>query len=176
MKFETTQRIGAPVSEVEAAMFDARYPAFLVLHHGVLLECEALEQREQGGQLIRRVRYRSKPVIERVGPRTVSPEWFAFIEHSRYDRARHEMHFENIPTSQGIAKMLSNTGVIRLRSVGAQTERTTAGDIRVHMPLFMKPVAVLAERVIQSEGLKILEGEAPVLGRFITEVLRKQIA
>jgi hypothetical protein len=32
---------------------------------------------------------------------------------------------------------------------------------------------MIAERLIQAEGLKILDGEVPVLNRFIAEVVRK---
>jgi hypothetical protein len=32
---------------------------------------------------------------------------------------------------------------------------------------------MIGEKVIQSEGLKILDGEVPVMNRFISEVLRK---
>jgi hypothetical protein len=36
----------------------------------------------------------------------------------------------------------------------------------------LKPLAMIGERIIQAEGLKILDGEVAVLNRFIAEVLR----
>jgi hypothetical protein len=69
--------------------------------------------------------------------------------------------------------MLVNTGTLRLRDIGGMTERTMDGEISLKLPLLMKPLAMIGEKIIQSEGLKILDGEAPVLNRFITEVLRK---
>jgi hypothetical protein len=69
--------------------------------------------------------------------------------------------------------MLVNTGTLRLRDVGGATERTMDGEISLKLGMLMKPLAMIGEKVIQSEGLKILEGEAPVLNRFIAEVLRK---
>lgn len=101
------------------------------------------------------------------------PEWFAFIETSTYDKRRKELTFENIPTSNKISKMLVNTGTMRFRDVGGgQTERVMDGEIALKLPFLLKPLGLIAEKVIQSEGLKILDNEVPVLNRFIAEVIR----
>ncbi len=173
MRFESRQRIMGTVDEVERAMLDQRYLDFLLKHHGVLLEVQLLELKDEGDKVKRRVRYRPKPVIEAIGPKKVPPEYFAFVETSTYDKRKKELTFTNVPTSNTISKMLVNTGTLRLRDIGGATERTMDGEIALKLPLLMKPLAMIGEKVIQSEGLKILDGEAPVLNRFITEVLRK---
>jgi hypothetical protein len=174
MKFETRQRIQGTVDEVERALLDERYFEFLLKHHGVLLELQPLEVKAEGDVVRRRVRYRPKPVIQSIGPKTVPPEWFAFVETSTYDKRRKELSFTNVPTSNTISKMLVNTGVLRLRDVGnGQTERTLDGEISLKLPFLMKPLALVGEKVIQNEGLKILDNEVPVLNRFIAEVIRK---
>lgn len=174
MRFETRQILQGTVAEVESALLDERYLGFLLKHHGVLLEVQALEIKPEGERLHRRVRYRPKPVIESIGPKRVPPEWFAFIETSTYDKRRHELSFTNTPTSQKISRMMANTGVLRLRDLGnGQTERTLEGEVSLKLPLLMKPLALIGEKVIQSEGLKILDNEVPVLNRFIAEVVRK---
>lgn len=174
MRFESRQRITGTVDEVERAMLDPRYFEFLLKHHGVLLEVQPVEVQDMGDKVRRKVRYRPKPVIATIGPKRVPPEWFAFIETSTYDKKKKELIFSNVPTSNTISKMLVNTGTLRLRDVGGgTTERTMEGEISLKLPLLMKPLALIGEKVIQSEGLKILEGEAPVLNRFIAEVLRK---
>ena len=122
MRFETRQRLQGPVDEVERALLDERYLAFLLQHHGVLLEAERLEQTDSGDLVRRKIRYRPKPVIPSIGPTPVPPEWFAFVETSTYDRRRHELSFTNAPTSGKIARLMVNTGVLRLREVGGQTE------------------------------------------------------
>jgi hypothetical protein len=173
MKFEVTQRIAGTPEEVEQAMLHPAYPEFLLRHHGVLLEVQPLELEEAGGKVKRRVRYRPKPVIEKVGPRPIPPEWFAFVETSTWDRATRELRFTNVPTSQAIGNMLVNTGRLRLSPAGpGQTERTMDGEIVLKVPFFLKPLAAIAERIIKAEGLKILDGEVPVLERFIAEVIR----
>jgi hypothetical protein len=174
MRFETRQRIQGTVDEVERALLDERYFDFLLKHHGVLLELQPLEVKAEGDVVRRRVRYRPKPVIQSIGPKQVPPEWFAFIETSTYDKRRKELTFSNVPTSGTISKMLVNTGVLRLRDLGGgQTERTLDGEITLKLPFLMKPLALVGEKVIQNEGLKILDNEVPVLNRFITEVIRK---
>jgi hypothetical protein len=174
MRFEARQRIQGTVEEVERALLDERYLGFLLQHHGVLLEVQPLELRHEGERVRRRVRYRPKPVIASVGPKQVPPEWFAFIEVSTYDKRRHELSFTNTPTSHSISKMLVNTGVLKLRDLGnGQTERTLEGEISLKLPLLMKPLALIGEKIIQAEGLKILDNEVPVLDRFIAEVIRK---
>lgn len=174
MRFETRQRIQGTVDEVERALLDERYFDFLLKHHGVLLELQPLEVKTEGDVVRRRVRYRPKPVIQSIGPKQVPPEWFAFVETSTYDKRRKELTFTNVPTSGTISKMLVNTGVLRLRDLGGgQTERTLDGEITLKLPFLMKPLALVGEKVIQNEGLKILDNEVPVLNRFITEVIRK---
>lgn len=173
MRFESRQRITGTVDEVERAMLDPRYFEFLLKHHGVLLEVQPVEVKDDGDKVRRKVRYRPKPVIASIGPKKVPPEWFAFIETSTYDKKKKELTFSNVPTSHTISKMLVNTGTLRLRDMGGTTERTMEGEISLKLPLLMKPLALIGEKVIQSEGLKILDGEAPVLNRFIAEVLRK---
>lgn len=174
MRFETRQRIQGTVDEVERALLDERYFEFLLKHHGVLLELQPLEVKTEGDVVRRRVRYRPKPVISSIGPKQVPPEYFAFIETSTYDKRRKELSFTNVPTSNTISKMLVNTGVLRLRDVGnGVTERTLDGEISLKLPFLMKPLAMVGEKVIQNEGLKILDNEVPVLNRFIAEVIRK---
>jgi len=174
MRFEVKQRIQGTLDEVERAMLDPRYFEFLLQHHGVLLEVQPQERSEDGDLVRRKVRYRPKPVIASVGPKPGPPEWFAFIESSTYDRKRKVLTFSNVPTSDKISRMLINTGTLRLRDAGGgQTERTVEGEISLKLPFLLKPLAIIGERIIQLEGLKILDGEVPVLNRFIAEVLRK---
>lgn len=172
MRFETRQRIAGTLDQVERALLDERYHAFLLQHHGVLLEVQPLERKDEGDRVWRKVRYRPKPVIAAIGPKPVPPEWFAFIETSTYDKRRKEMSFSNVPTSKKISNLMVNTGVMRFRDSGGQTERTMEGEINLKLPFLLKPLAMIGERIIQAEGLKILDAEIPVLNRFIAEVLR----
>ncbi len=172
MRFETRHRIPATVDEVERALFDDRYPAFLLQNHGVLLEVQPLEKRDEGGQIHRKIRYRPKPVIASIGPKPVPPEWFAFVESSTWDKARKELTFTNTATTNGISKMLISTGTLKLVAAGQETDRIMEGEVGLKLPFIMKPLALIGERVISSEGIKLLDAEVPVVTRFIREVLR----
>jgi hypothetical protein len=174
MKFEVRHRITGTVDEVERALLDERYPEFLLKNHGVLLEVQPMEKQDDGGKVRRKVRYRPKPVIPAIGTKQVPPEWFAFVESSTWDKGRKELTFTNVPTSNAISKLLVNNGSLRLRDAGGgQTERLVEGEIKLNLPFLMKPLAMIGEKVIQAEGMKILDAEVPVLNRFISEVLRK---
>lgn len=176
MKFEISQRIQASAEEVELALLHPQYPEFLLKHHGVLLEVQPIEVKEDGDTVKRRIRYRPKPVIKSVGPREIPPEWFAFVEESTWDKKRKELTFKNVPTSHAISNMLVNTGTLKLRDVGGVTERSMSGEIHIKVPFLLKPLGLIAEKIIQAEGIKILEAEVPVLHRFVREVIRANAA
>jgi hypothetical protein len=148
--------------------------SFLLKHHGVLLEAQLLEKKEDGNKVSRRVRYKPKPVIESIGPKKVPPEWFAFVENSTWDKSAKSGQFSNVPTSNKINSMLQNTGTIRLQAQGDKTERIMEGEIALKLPFLLKLLAPIGEAVIHREGLKILDAEAPCMSRFIAEVLRKK--
>lgn len=171
MKFDVNQRIQGTVEEVEQALLHPDYPAFM-LKNDVVLEAEILEVKDEGDRVRRRVRYRPKPVIKSVGPKQIPPEWFAFVEESTWDKKRRELTFRNVPTSNAISNMLLNTGTMRLRDAGGQTERIMSGEITIKVPFLLKPLAIIAEKIIQTEGVRLLESELPVLQRFVNEVVR----
>ena len=173
MHFEWRQEIAATLEEVERAMLDPDYLPFQLEHHPVLLEIQGLERKDLGDTIERRVRYRPKPVIKSIGPKEVPPEWFAFVESSTFDKRTHTLTFTNTATTQKISRMLVNTGTLRLREIApGRVVRKMEGEISLKLPFFLKPLGMIGEQVIRSEGIKILEGEAPVLQRYIEEVLR----
>jgi hypothetical protein len=81
-----------------------------------------------------------------------------------------------VPTTQKISRTLLNNGVLRLRGASGGVERTVEGEIKLNLPFLLKPLAMIGERIIQAEGLKILDGEVAVLNKFIGEVLRNTSA
>ena len=172
MRFETRAFLDGTVDEVEQAMLDPRYLDYLLQHHGVLLEVKLLDRKDEGSVVRRRVRYRPKPVIASVGPKPVPVEWFAFVEESTYDRSRRDLRFTNVPTTPKVSRLLANSGTLKLRAAGARCERAVEGDIKLSLPFFLKPLAMLGERLIHGEGLKILDAEVPVLNSFIRDHLR----
>jgi hypothetical protein len=175
VRFEKTQHIDGTIDEVQSALLSDEYLQFLLKHHGVLLEVQLLEKKENGDNVSRKVRYRPRPVIEAIGTKKVPPEWFAFVESSTWDKKSKSGQFTNTPTSNKINSMLLNSGTIRLRDGGnGKTVRTMEGEISLKLPFLLKLLAPIGEAVIHREGLKILDNEAPVMNRFIAEVLRSK--
>ena len=174
MRSSRGSRIQGTVDEVERAILDERYFEFLLKHHGVLLEVQPLEvkrrrrRRAPQGALPPQARHRLHWPQEGAA-RSGSPS----SRRPPTTRRSKELTFTNVPTSHTISKMLVNTGTLRLRDAGrGQTERMMDGEISLKLPFLLKPLALIGEKVIQSEGLKILDGEVPVLNRFIAEVIR----
>jgi hypothetical protein len=172
MRFEVRQRVHGSVDEVERALLHPGYLAFLLQHHGVFQEAQPLEIKDEGERIRRRIRYRPRPVIKHVGPKEIPPEWFAFVEESTWDKTRKELTFRNVPTSNAISNMLVNTGTLRLREVDGATELSMQGEIHIKVSFIFKPLALIAEKIIQQEGIKILNANLPVLNRFVGEVVR----
>jgi hypothetical protein len=169
MRFEIRHEFDHPREKVEGAMLHADFPKFLLEKHGVLLEVEPKERTENDREIKRKVRYRPKPVIGSIGPKKVPPEWFAFIEESTYDRAAHRLTFSNVPTTGKIRNMLINRGTITLRELGpGRTERIVEGELKLDLPFLLKPLAMIGERVIHSEAIKLLDAEARVTREWLS--------
>jgi len=169
MHFEIKHVFEAPLDQVEAALLDPEYADYLLQHHKDLLELEAKHRDERGQQVVRSVRYRPKPVIEKIGPKRVPQEWFAFLEESTYDRGTHALTFRNVPTAERIRKMLVNQGTVTLRAISAtRTERVTSGELKLALPLLLRPLAAIGERIIHAEAVKLLDEEARVMTEWLS--------
>jgi hypothetical protein len=170
MHFEIRHQFDASKEQIAEALLDPKYLEFVLERHGVLLEVEPKKRDENEREVRRTVRYRPKPVIEKVGPKTVPPEWFAFMEESRFDKATKTLQFDNVPTSTSIQKMLVNKGTIRLNEIGPnRTERVVEGELKLVLPFLLKPLAMVAERLIHVEAVKLLDREAEVLTEWLSK-------
>ena len=171
MRFEIRHVFDAPREKVEQTLFgDADYMKFLLENHDVLLELETKERVESDSEIRRKVRYRPKPVIKSIGPKTVPPEWFAFTEESVWNKGSHSGTFHNIPTTGKVAKMMLNKGTITIKDMGGgKTERVIAGDLKLDLPFLIKMLAPIGEAIIHSEAVKLLDGEAAVMRRWLAD-------
>jgi hypothetical protein len=168
MHFEFTHRFTAPVDKVEKAMLDEAFPAFLLQHHPKMMEAAVLSREDKGGVVVRKVRYRPKPIIESVGPKKIPPEYLAFVEESTFDLEKHRLEFKNVPTVAGVARHLSNKGVMTFRDSGGGCNRVTTGELDItNLPFLLRPLGAIAERIIHGEAQKLLDQEAQVLQKFL---------
>lgn len=166
MNFEIKHQFNVSVDELERVMFHEDLPRLLSARVDLIIEMNQLEGSRSGDRLERKVRYLPYPMIRKIGPTTVEPEWMEWVEESRYDFGVHAGEFANIPARGRIAKLMVNTGRMRLVPLGPhRTERIVSGELKIKV--FM--VGKIAEKVIHSHAKKLLDQEAAALAAIIAE-------
>ncbi len=164
MKFKFEHGFDVSLEELESAMFHEDLPPFLMEKMESLKEMDVLDRKDDGDVIERKVRYVPVPLIKKVGPKKVPPEAMIWVEHSRYDKKKKEMTFENIPTHPKVVKLMSNKGVIQLRSKGdGKSERVMSGELKVGVPILGR----VAEKMIFKTAGKVIEEEAEALRAFL---------
>ncbi len=165
MKYEIRQEFDEGCDRVVAAMMHPEVAAFLMVNMKSLREMELLERTEHEDTIVRRVRYRIYPVIEKIGPKKIPPEAFEWVEQSTYDKRTRVMVYRNVPTKAKIAKMFENHGEIRILEAGARCVRVMSGELRIHFPI----LGSVAEKMIYKKAAEILEEEAAALRLYMSK-------
>jgi hypothetical protein len=166
MDFRIVHYFDADREQVEDAMFEASLTPLLLRDMTLIREIELLEQRSDPRHVWRRVRYVPVPMIKRIGPKEIPPEWMAWTERSAFHRLAHEMEYENVPEIGAVADRMEQRGMVRFEQVGPRrTRRVITGVLRVKVPI----VGRLAERIIYANAIPILEEEARVLAEYLKE-------
>ncbi len=171
MKFSIVHTFDAPPSAVAEAMLDPEMPAFLLKNHPLMEEAIPQERIEEGTVVRRKVRYRPRPIIKKVGPKEIPPEMLAFVEESSFDKQTFKGSFVNAAVRDGVKKHLVNKGTMSLKELpGGKTERTIEGTLEiVNVSFLLRPLTAIAERIIRSEAEKLLDGEAKCVGEFLAQ-------
>lgn len=92
-------------------------------------------------------------------------EW---MEESVYDYATHRGRFKNIPARRTIADLLINNGTLEIvPGPGGGCTQVVRGELKVKV--FM--IGKIAERIIHSNAMKILQEQARVVEGIIAEQL-----
>ncbi len=166
MKFEIKHQFDVGVEELERVMFHEDLLPLVTERVELILEVNQLEGRRTGDRLERKVRYLPYPMIRKIGPTTVEPEWMEWVEESSYDFTSHSGRFANIPARGRIAKLMDNTGTLRLVPMGPnRVERVVSGDLKIKV--FM--VGKIAEKIIHGHAKKLLDQEAAALASILAE-------
>jgi hypothetical protein len=165
MEFEITHTFDCDLATYERLFLDPEYFGFLEQNVPNIAKVEPLKVEEQGGVLVRRVRYSPKPGAYKVGPKTVPTPWTVFEEESTFDRGAHTIRFSNHPHIPNMLRdKFSNTGTLTLTPDGAgRTKRVVRGEIHVKIFLLGK----IAEKIIHKAGAELIEQEAAAMKRFI---------
>jgi hypothetical protein len=144
-------------------------------HMKLMSDIKPVDRKEEGDRLNWRLRCVPVPMIKKVGPKEVPPEALAFIQESQLDRASKRLSFKNVAEHPKVLKHLENSGTMTFRDAGGKTERTTAGgttagELKVtNLPFLLKPLAVIAERIIYSNAQDLLNEQAAVFTEFLKQ-------
>jgi hypothetical protein len=170
MHFELKHTFDAPIDEVIDAMTDPNFPEFMKQHMKLMSDIKPVDRKEEGGKLAWRLRCVPVPMIKKVGPKEVPPEALAFIQESQLDRASKRLSFKNVAEHPRVLKHLENSGAMTFRDLGGRTERTTSGELKVvGLPFLLKPLAMVAEKIIYSNAQDLLNEQAKVFGEFLKQ-------
>ncbi len=170
MHFELKHTFDAPVDAVIDAMTDPDFPAFMKQHMKSMTDIKPLDRKEEAGQLEWRLRCVPVPMIKKVGPKEIPPEALAFIQESKLDRASKRLSFKNIGEHPKVKAHLENSGTFTFRDLGGRTERTIAGELKVtNLSFLLRPLGVIAERIIYSNAQDLLNEEARVFTEFLKQ-------
>jgi hypothetical protein len=164
MKYEIRQEFDEGCERVITAMLHPEVAPFLTRQMKSLKEMELLERTEDELSVVRRVRYRIHPVIDKVGPKRIPPEAFEWVEQSTFDKRARVLTYRNVPTKAKIAKLFENHGEIRILESGHRCVRLMSGELKIHFPL----LGAVAEKMIYKKAAELLEEEASALRLFMS--------
>jgi len=168
MHFEIKHTFDASTEAVIEGMTDPAFPGFMKEHMKLMSDITPVDRTEGAGRLDWRLRCVPVPMIKHVGTREVPPEALAFIQESSLDRAAKRLSFRNLAEHPKVKKHLESSGTFTFRDVNGKTERTISGELKVtNLPFLLKPLAMLAERIIYSNAQDLLNEEAKVFSDFL---------
>ena len=130
--FSVVHTFRAAPHVVAAAMLDPELPGFLREHHELLAEASAEAHQEDGALVRRRVRYRPRPFLERLGPKKIPPEYLAYVEETTFDRDSLTGSFENRALRAAVRRHLINHGTVTLRATAEVKGVQAARDPALH--------------------------------------------
>jgi hypothetical protein len=168
-----SHRFAAPVDAVLAALSSEAYAAALTAHHPFFAEVEVLALHASERRITRRVRYRARPFIARLGPFSPAPEWFAWTEEAVLDRERAVLTFENVPLLQSVRDRFENRGSMCFRRVldasgRAFTQRDARFEIAFRVGAAYRPLADLALSLVARQLESALDDEARLLAGWLS--------
>jgi hypothetical protein len=164
MKFEYRHRFDVSVDALIATMFDPALAAHLTEKMTTLVSIETLERTEDDRRIMRRVKYVPVPMIQKIGPKKITPESMQWIEESSFDKATKVMTFDNVPTHPKVRAKMTNSGKMEFRAQGDhRCERIMHGELKIKFPLLGR----IAEGIIARNGQKMLDEEAAVVAAYM---------
>lgn len=171
MELELVHHFDAPLAAVISTLEDPTYTQALVAAHSFFSEVQVLSLSVSTTSVERTLRYRGRPLIARLGPFSLPPEWFTWTEHSIYDRASRVLTFENVPELESVRDKFVNRGTMHFEPQrsdrGLVTTRTSRFEIDVKVARVYAPLRAAALRTIATQLEGSLDEEARFLARSL---------
>jgi len=168
VRLSIVHRFDAPPERVAEAMIDPALPAFLQTHHEMLDEAAGVAHVDRGPMVERKVRYRPRASVQKLGPKTIPSDALAFVEESTLDRRTLSIEFEARSTRARLRDRVVHRGKTTLRAVDGGTERRIDATLEVRdVPFALRALQPVAARLFRAEAERLFDGEARCLRAFL---------
>ena len=173
MQVHRSQLIRAALTDVLATFEDAEYASANVQAHSFFSEFELLALRSSPRTITRRMRYRARPFIARLGPFSPSPDWFTWTEHAVLDRGLGLLRFENVPEPESLRPMVINRGTMLFRGDrdehgAAVTTRSSNFALGLAVAPIYRPIAAGVLSLMARQVENSLDEEVRFLEHYLS--------
>lgn len=171
MSLRLRHRIPASLDHTLAALASTDYARVLGTRHPFFAEVSVLSMHVSPTHVERRLRYRARPFIARLGPFSPAPDWFVWVEHSRLDRERACLTFENVPVLESVRRTFACRGSMQFRPApdGESTIRESCFELGFQVPAIYRPLSEIALALVRRQLAHTLDDEALLLARWLEE-------
>ena len=161
--------IPASLADTLTALASAEYARQLADRHPFFEEVDVLSLHVTPTHVERRVRYRARPFIARLGPFSPSAEWFVWIEHSVLDREHAQLVFENVPVLDSVRRTFVCRGSMQFAAApdGAGTLRDSCFELALLVSAYYRPLSELALALVRRQLAHALDTEARLLASWL---------
>jgi hypothetical protein len=164
---EIVHHFDAPRAAVIEALACPHYAAHLAASHSFFTHIEPVSRVDAEAGWERRVRYRARPFIARLGMFSLPAEWFAWEECSRYEHATGLLTFENLPLLASVRDKVINRGAMEFREHGHGTVREARFELDFRVAAMYRPLKELALGMVRRQLVAALDEEADLLTRWL---------
>jgi hypothetical protein len=178
MELVIQHRFAAPRDLLVETLACPAYTAHLASAHSFFAHIEPVAQHEDASCWRRRVQYRARPFIARLGVFSLPAEWFAWEEHSRYERASGLLTFENVPLLESVRDKVVNRGAMHFREDARGTLREARFEIDFQVASMYRPLKEMALGMVRRQLIGSLDEEAALLAGWLARARdqRDQVA
>jgi len=162
----------ASLASVVDALGCPHYAAHLAHNHSFFERIELLERVVKASDWQRRMHYRARPFISRLGVFSLPAEWFTWVERASYEHASGALTFENVPTLESVRDRVINRGQMRFyESTDARGRRVTVREARFEIDFLVaamyRPLKELALTIVRRQLESSMAEEATLLAGWL---------